>query len=252
MNKSLSSIDYQIIHATPGRIRISFPQLKQDSECASQIEQLINSLDFVVRVRLNPLASSIAIRYEANGISEEAVVEQIASCFRQVVQTINIYQQNQKYLKVLDAKVEKAEEELAGKVGGEAIGEIVGGVIGEVLLGHVGGTIGSHVMGKVGGLIGVSINSEMADVMGLLQHLESQGTKKIRSSIDQINHSQQNGLTASQLEKLWQIPSSTIVAQADEGVTAFECWSQEMYGIRWTFVFSNPAKLNSEKLFFPV
>lgn len=253
MNKSLVNLDYQIVHTTPGRIRINFPQLKNDSECAPQIEQLLNSLDFVVRVRLNTAAASIAIRYEANGISTQAVVEQIANCFRQVVSK-NIHLQNQKYFKAPHVKLNKAEaeEELVGKMGGEVVGEIVGGVVGELLLGPIGATIASEVMGLAGGLIGESLNREVADVMGLLQHLEYQETKKIAPPANhQVHQPQPSGLTASHLAKLWQTEISAITAQADKGVMAFECWSQEMYNIRWTFVLSEPANSNSEKLFFP-
>lgn len=253
MNKHLANIDYKIVHTTPGRIRISVPLLKNDFECASQIEKLLNSLNYVVRVRLNPVTSSIAIRYEASAISDQAVVEQIANCFRQVMPT-NIYQQNQKQFKALDKKVE-TEEGLIGFHGGEVVGgvvgEIVGGVLGELLLGPIGATIASEVMGRAGGLIGESVSQEVADVMGLVQHLECQTTKKMMPLPSGLHQPETRGLTVFHLAKLWQTSTSIISAEADKGVMTFERWSQERYSIQWTFVLSDPANSNSEKLFFP-
>lgn len=264
MNKLLSNIEYSIVHATPGRIRMSVPQLKNDLEYAKKLEQLLNSLDSVVRVRFNPQASSIAIRYDANAISDEVVQNQIAGCFEQAV-SVKLYQQNQKFIKAANRQVEKVETEaLAGKRGGEVIGEIVGGAIGHLLLGSIGERIASEVMSRAGGFIGESVSKEIADVAGLINHLESQSTKQATKKLT-LDLYQQNqpdnvpinqpqvttGLTASQLEKLWQIPSSTINAWANRGVIAFQTWSQEKYGTRWSFGLSESADSESEKLFFP-
>ncbi|GAB1543279.1 hypothetical protein NUACC21_59530 [Scytonema sp. NUACC21] len=266
MNKPLSNIEYSIVHATPGRIRISVPQLKKDLEYAKKLEQLLNSLDFVVRVRLNSQASSIAIRYDANAISDGVVQNQIASCFKQAV-SVDLYQQNQKFIKASNRQLEKVEtEELTGKIGGEVIGEIFGGAIGHLLLGSIGERIASEVMSRAGGFIGESVGKEIADVAGLINHLESQATKQatkkpILKSYQQNQPDNGNvpsnqpqvttGLTASQLEKLWQISSSTINAEANRGVLAFQTWSQEKHGIRWSFRLSESASLEAEKLFFP-
>jgi len=255
MNQRHALINYHVVHTSPGRIRISVPQLNNDWEYANKLEQLLNSLDFVVRVRLNPSAYSIAIRYEASAISEQAVQEHIATCFQQAV-VRNFNQYNQKFTKASDTK---ALENQAGKIGGEVVGGILGGVIGQLLLGPIGERIASEVMGKAGGLIGESVSKEIADIRGLLQHLECQTTKKMKPVTHRVDQQQKNqvdqpqvtGLSASQLANLWQTPSSTISAQADKGVMAFECWSQERYRIRWTFVLSDPANPESEKLFFP-
>ncbi|MFL9455201.1 HMA2 domain-containing protein [Tolypothrix bouteillei VB521301_2] len=266
MNKSLSNIEYSIVHATPGRIRISVPQLKKNLEYAKKLEQLLNSLDSVVRVRFNPQAASIAIRYDANNISNEVVQNKIAGCFEQAVSG-DLYQQNQKFIKASTRQVEKVEtEELASKIGGEFIGEIVGGALGHLLLGSIGERIASEVMSRAGGFIGESVSKEIADVAGLINHLESQATKQatkkpILKPYQQNQPDNDNvpsnppqvttGLTASQLEKLWQIPSSTINAQADKGVLAFQTWSQEKSGIRWSFGLSASASSDPEMLFFP-
>ncbi len=275
MNQSLAKTNYHVVHTSPGRIRISVPQLNNDWEYTNKLEQLLNSLDFVVRVRLNPSAYSIAIRYEASAISDQTFLEQIATCFQQAVVT-NINQHNQKFTKASDTKADsvsealagtpasalastQSSENLAGKIGGEVVGGIVGGVIGQLLLGPIGERIASEVMGRAGGLIGESVSKEIADVVGLLQHLECQSTKKMKPVTHQVDQLQKNqfdqpqvtGLTASQLAKLWQTNSSTISAQADNGVMAFECWTQEQYSIRWTFLLCDPANPKSEKLFFP-
>ena len=265
MNQSLGKTNYHIVHTSPGRIRISVPQLNNDWEYANKLEQLLNSLDFVVRVRLNPSAYSIAIRYDVSAISDQTFMEQIATCFQQAVVT-NINQHNQNFTKASDTKADsealastRSSENLAGKIGGEVVGGIVGGFIGQLLLGPIGERIASELMGRAGGLIGESVSKEIADVVGLLQHLECQATKKMKPVTHRVDQLQKNqfdqpqvtGLTASQLANLWQTNSSTISAQADNGVMAFECWTQEQFSIRWTFLLCDPANPKSEKLFFP-
>lgn len=73
INRSSETVEYQIVHATEGRLRIRIPQLSSDSEYASKLNWLLESLDFVVSVRINPLTESLIIHYEASTISSAAV-----------------------------------------------------------------------------------------------------------------------------------------------------------------------------------
>ncbi|AUB43253.1 Cation transport ATPase (plasmid) [Nostoc flagelliforme CCNUN1] len=251
--KSLTNIDYKIIHSTPGRIRVSVPQIKNNWEYASELEQSLSSLDFVVRVRLNPVASCVAIRYKVGDLSSQVIEEKIANCFRQLVRA-SLHQHNDKYI------LEKEPEENIpiGKISGELVGEIVGEFIGHTLLGSLGASIVSGVMGKAGEMLGESLSQEIADVAGLIEHLENQTTDKLiqkntkfHQKKPQVEKSLVTGLSTSQLAILWQISSDIISDKAEQGATTFEYWSLARYGTSWTFALSKPTNSQSEKLFFP-
>jgi len=251
--ESLTNIDYKIIHSTPGRIRVSVPQIKNDWEYACQLEKSLSSLDFVVRVRLNPVASCVAIRYEVGDLSSQVVEETIVNCFRQLV-SASLHQNNHKYILETEAETNIP----IGKISGELVGEIVGELIGHTLLGSFGGSIVSGVMGKAGEMLGESLSQEIADVASLIEHLENQTTDHVIQNNTKFHQKKQlvekflvTGLSTSQLAILWQISSDIISDQAEQGATAFEYWSLARYGTSWTFALSDPTNSQSEKLFFP-
>lgn len=64
---------YSIVHAIPGRIRLSIPQLAQDSEYAKKLKALIESDSKVTDVRLNQKAKSLVITYQSNSDSDEQI-----------------------------------------------------------------------------------------------------------------------------------------------------------------------------------
>lgn len=257
--ESLTNIDYKIIHSLPGRIRISVPKIKNNWEYAAQLEESLNSLDFVVRVRLNHTASSVAIRYQVGELSNQVVVEKITNCFEELTST-NLQQDNDKYF--LEKKAEdNFEDNIAiAKFSGELVGEVVGEVIGHALLGSLGASVVSGVMGKAGEMLGETVSHEIDDVVGLIEHLENQVTGNQNKLLQkntkfipkkELKKSTITGLSISQLSILWQIPSRIISNQAEQGVTAFENWTLGRYGAAWTFVLSDPTNSKSEKLFFP-
>jgi len=257
--KSLTNIDYKIIHSLPGRIRITVPKIKNNLKYAAQLEESLNSLDFVIRVRLNYTASSVAIRYKVDELPNQVVVKKIANCFAELTST-NLQQDNDKYC--LEKKAEdNSEDNLAiAKFSSELVGEIVGEVIGHTLLGSLGASVVSGVMGKAGEMLGEKVNHKIADVVGLIEHLENQVTGNQNKLLQkntkfipkkELEKSTVTGLSISQLSTLWQIPSSIISEQAEQGVTAFENWTLGRYSAAWTFVLSDATNSQSEKLFFP-
>ncbi len=77
------NIPYQVVHWIAGRIRIRIPRLAHDSEYASQLKYLVESLDFVSSVCVNPLASSVIVEY-----NHEASAEAIATLQSQIFTAI--------------------------------------------------------------------------------------------------------------------------------------------------------------------
>lgn len=61
---------YAIAHALPGRVRLRMPQLAIDTDFASRLQQALNADEYVKHVRINRAASSIAINYDNQGLSD--------------------------------------------------------------------------------------------------------------------------------------------------------------------------------------
>jgi Heavy metal associated domain 2 len=64
-------MDYQIVHAIEGRIRIRIPLLAEDTGYQSKLQSLVESLKFVSDVRINPQAESMIVTYKFKAISCE-------------------------------------------------------------------------------------------------------------------------------------------------------------------------------------
>jgi Heavy metal associated domain 2 len=62
-------MDYQIVHAVEGRIRIRIPLLAEEAEYASKLQKRVESLNFVTDVRINPLVESIIVTYKYKFVS---------------------------------------------------------------------------------------------------------------------------------------------------------------------------------------
>jgi Heavy metal associated domain 2 len=71
VKKNLVVMDYQIVHAIEGRIRIRIPLLGEDTGYQSKLQSLVESLKFVTDVRINPMAESMIVTYKFKAISCE-------------------------------------------------------------------------------------------------------------------------------------------------------------------------------------
>jgi len=176
MEDQLAKIEYQVVHTTLGRIRLSIPRLRRDSEYASQLKQLVESFNFCINVRLNPAASSIIIDYEASAISDLVVQEHLCTCIQQACKTIHTTdptpatpnhsdarlsdQKNSEHCNQgaqnQEAAIEEKVGELVGSKFGEVVGETVGQAVGGLLLGVGGAAIGADI----GALLGESLGEE--------------------------------------------------------------------------------------------
>jgi hypothetical protein len=57
---------FQVVHSTPGRVRLRVPQLAKDADYGHRLEQLILTTDGVTSVRVNRSAASVAIAYQSH------------------------------------------------------------------------------------------------------------------------------------------------------------------------------------------
>ncbi|BAZ11708.1 heavy metal translocating P-type ATPase [Calothrix sp. NIES-4071] len=77
-------MDYQIVHAIEGRIRIRIPLLAEETNYNSKLQSLVESLNFVTDVRINPQAESIVVTYKYKKISCPAMSAQLEQAIQQV------------------------------------------------------------------------------------------------------------------------------------------------------------------------
>ncbi|BDA71359.1 hypothetical protein CAL7716_055250 [Calothrix sp. PCC 7716] len=81
-------MDYQIVHAIEGRIRIVIPLLAEETNYNSKLQSLVESLNFVTDVRINPQAESIIVTYKYKKISCAAMLAQLEQAIVQVAPPI--------------------------------------------------------------------------------------------------------------------------------------------------------------------
>jgi cation transport ATPase len=74
---------YPVVHSILGRCRIRVPRLADDLEFAHRLGGLLESLQFVTEVRINPIASSLIISYEASAVKGENIQEHILTSIEQ-------------------------------------------------------------------------------------------------------------------------------------------------------------------------
>lgn len=73
----LQEVDYQVVHCTTGRFRIRVPRLANDLEYANKLTWLVESFDFVITVRINPVAQSVIVNYNASLVTSTEVQEHL-------------------------------------------------------------------------------------------------------------------------------------------------------------------------------
>lgn len=72
--QSLTFGDHQVIHASPGRLRLRLPALAQHPECADQLQQHLASDERLQSVRVNPHAASVTVKYPIERFLEAEVL----------------------------------------------------------------------------------------------------------------------------------------------------------------------------------
>ncbi|MGJ5674342.1 MAG: heavy metal translocating P-type ATPase [Nostochopsis sp.] len=58
------NIHYQVVHWIPGRFRILIPRLHEDEEYITKLKYVLDTIEFVTEVEINPQASSLVVSYK--------------------------------------------------------------------------------------------------------------------------------------------------------------------------------------------
>ncbi len=81
----VENVHYQVVHWIPGRFRIRIPRIASDPEYASKLKYLVESLDFITSICINPAARSAIVEYhhEANAEAIAALQTQVFIAIQQ-------------------------------------------------------------------------------------------------------------------------------------------------------------------------
>ena len=60
----IENIHYQVVHWTEGRFRIRIPRLADDPEYVGKLHYLVDGLDFVSDIQINPASRSLIVEYD--------------------------------------------------------------------------------------------------------------------------------------------------------------------------------------------
>jgi heavy metal-(Cd/Co/Hg/Pb/Zn)-translocating P-type ATPase len=83
----VETIYYKVVHWIPGRFRIQIPLLAEDEEYATQLQYVLDDLDFVTEVKINQAARSLIVSYdsESTAIAIAAVEDKLFSAIQRAV-----------------------------------------------------------------------------------------------------------------------------------------------------------------------
>ena len=82
-------VGYKIVHKNHRRIRISIPRLATDTEYARTLKYLVESIDSVTEVRINPVVSSIAVEYDYQ-VDAQAIAKAEQKLFAAIQEAIHV------------------------------------------------------------------------------------------------------------------------------------------------------------------
>ncbi|MDS3859724.1 hypothetical protein RIF25_02770 [Thermosynechococcaceae cyanobacterium BACA0444] len=76
-------MDYQVLHHSPGRLRLHIHRLRHDRAYGQTVENLVLALPIVLGARLNRLAASLVVHYYTPGLAPGHAETLVAKCLDQ-------------------------------------------------------------------------------------------------------------------------------------------------------------------------
>lgn len=84
----VETVYYKVVHWVPGRYRIQIPLLAEDEEYAKQLTYVLDTLDFVTEVKVNPAARSLIVNYnhQPTAVAIATVEDKLFSAIQRAVE----------------------------------------------------------------------------------------------------------------------------------------------------------------------
>jgi hypothetical protein len=171
-NPAIRESALQIVHSTPGRLRVRLAWLRCYPSLHEPLSTSILSLAAVREVRLTPAINSIVVCYDPQGITEKAFQEKFCQLLQQLtpaywltaVRPVTGDTTSPGEGILSEATVTGKIQEVGGKLIGSSVGRVmgfgVGAVAGGVLLGPLGLIPGAGVGSAVGRTVGSQLEGE--------------------------------------------------------------------------------------------
>lgn len=70
---------YQVIHATPGRLRVRMPQV-EDPQYAQWLQQCFSGNPTIQSYRINPYTTSVTLKYDTDHWTDTEIQEWLGTC----------------------------------------------------------------------------------------------------------------------------------------------------------------------------
>ena len=84
LTPKFENINYQVLHSCKGRLRIRVSRLANDTRYGNRLKSLVESIDCVTSIRLNPAASSLVIKYDIDKVvTPDTLQEQVFTAIEQ-------------------------------------------------------------------------------------------------------------------------------------------------------------------------
>lgn len=74
---SSTTITFNYLHSTPGRMRIRVPERRGDEEFARAVEHALGAVDGITRVTANPVTGSFLIQFDLRRIDDRQILAEL-------------------------------------------------------------------------------------------------------------------------------------------------------------------------------
>ena len=156
----------QVVHSTPGRLRVRLAWLKCYPSLHQRLSTSISSLAAVTEVRLNPAIGSIVVCYDPRTIPEKAFQEKFCQIIQQVTPASWLAAEKQITGGATSpTEVSFSEEVVTGKIQ-EVGGKLIGSTVGRVMGFGVGAVAGGVLLGPLGLIPGAGVGSAVGRTVG--------------------------------------------------------------------------------------
>lgn len=78
-------VEYQVIHAVPGRVRLRVPRLRQDEYYGLKVQGLLEAIEPVIEAQVFPVNQALIIQYQRAAFSQAQLQQQLATILEQAL-----------------------------------------------------------------------------------------------------------------------------------------------------------------------
>ncbi len=183
----------EVIHSTPGRLRVRMSWLERYPSLSSDLHQAILGINGVTQAHLNPVINSCTIYYNSEKLSEKTFETLFLQLIQKIIPDTEIVRQQPKLnqtttqswelpaQKAISEKIQAVGGRLVGSTVGRTMGFGVGAITGGILLGPLGLIPGAGL----GSIVGRSVGSQLG--VETVRYFAQESPEETTSETTEIN-----------------------------------------------------------------